>query len=92
MAGLPGKSNGIGRIIPPQGGSATAKRKKKKKVHTFGVQIGQLVLIKGNHPHAGKVGTFDGWQRTIFGTRPVVSFPDGNGCFVMDPKEWGPVR
>jgi hypothetical protein len=64
----------------------------KQKVHSFGVKVGQLVLLKGKHPHAGRVAKYVGFGKTIFGERPKVQFEDGSGCFVMDPKEWGPVK
>jgi hypothetical protein len=66
--------------------------KGKNRLESFGVRIGQLVLIKGKHPHAGRVGKYVGCRRTIFGERPVVEFEDGHQCFVMEPKEWGPVK
>lgn len=50
--------------------------------------LGDRVLITGNHPHAGKIGTYDRSEQTMFGVFPVVVFDDGTSCFVMGGVEW----
>lgn len=50
--------------------------------------LGDRVLLMGNHPHAGKVGTYDRDETTLLGTYPVVKLDTGESCFVMRGVEW----
>lgn len=59
---------------------------------TIGIQkieIGQRVLITGDHPWAGHAGEFVRKEEIPFiGERPVVKLDGGVECFVMRPDQW----
>lgn len=45
--------------------------------------IGKKVKIIGKHPHSGKTGTVDGFDRTLAGTGMRIKLEDGQGCYVF---------
>jgi hypothetical protein len=55
-------------------------------------RTGAKVILRGAHPHAGKVGTIVRWELVqLFrseGKKPVVKCEDGAECFAMDPAEY----
>lgn len=57
-------------------------------------EIGDKVLIKGAHPHVGKIGTFVSVDlvSVLGGRYPKVQFPDGSACYIMGPGEWEKIK
>lgn len=48
------------------------------------------VLLKGDHPHAGKCGVVRSTEfaHAIRKWGFIVDLDDGDSCFVFHPKEW----
>lgn len=68
------------------------KKKEAKKVEReIRDRIGTKVMLTGDHPHAGKVGTFIGVFNTVLGLRPLVSLADGTDCFISKNSQWSPL-
>jgi hypothetical protein len=68
------------------------KKKEAKKVEReIRDKIGCKVLLTGDHPHAGEVGTFEGVFTTVLGLRPMVSLADGSKCFITKNDQWSPL-
>lgn len=56
--------------------------------------LGKRALIRGDHPHAGKVGTVARVElaRALGKWGFVVEFEDGQGCFVFRGEHWQVIR
>jgi hypothetical protein len=68
------------------------KKKEAKKVERdIRDRIGTKVLLTGDHPNAGNVGTFEGVFNTVLGLRPMVSLADGTKCFITKNNQWEPI-
>jgi hypothetical protein len=52
--------------------------------------LGRRVLIRGDHPHAGKVGAVERVEmaRALSKWGFVVQLDDGDGCFVFRGEHW----
>lgn len=48
------------------------------------MQIGDRVIITGNHPWAGETGTYIRDDQTVFGIKPRVALDNGIECLVMN--------
>lgn len=52
------------------------------------LSIGDRVIMTGDHPWAGEVGTYEGDEFISgFGHRPKIKLDNGFGCFVMRPGQ-----
>lgn len=67
------------------------KKEARKAVKEIRDKIGSKVMLTGDHPHAGEVGTFIGVFNTILGLRPMVSLADGTNCFISKNEQWKPL-
>lgn len=48
--------------------------------------VGRRVLMVGDHPWKGQAGTIVRFEKTPFGTCPVVDLDNGQSCFAMKPN------
>lgn len=52
------------------------------------VAPGCRVRLCGDHPHAGKLGTYAGVDVLATGEGAKIDLDEGGGCYVFKPTQW----